>query len=211
MAIYYRVKQGDCISSISFEHGFFPDTIWEHPNNAELKAKRKDLNVLMPEDVVFVPDKRLKEVREPTNQVHKFVLKTTPVNLNLQILDKGEPVGNEPFVLDVDGQITEGKTDSEGKIRATISPNAERGKLVVGEDERQREYKLVLRAIDPLDQVIGVKKRLHNLGYAVGDLDEKLTEELKNAILVFESENELEKTGEINETMRAKLKEVYGC
>lgn len=211
MAINYRVKQGDCISSIAFEHGFFPDTIWDHPNNAELKEKRKNLNVLMPGDTVFVPDKRHKEVRKPTNQVHKFVFKASPVDLNLQILDNGEPMGKEPFVLDIDGQITEGTTDGEGKIKTSVLPNAERGKLTVGQDDRQREYILVLRAIDPIDQVSGVKKRLHNLGYAVGNLDGEMTEELKNAILVFESEHELEQTGQINEAMCAKLKEVYGC
>ena len=57
MAISYQVKEGDCLSSIAFEQGFFPDTIWNHSNNAVLKEKRKDPNVLMQGDVVFVPDR----------------------------------------------------------------------------------------------------------------------------------------------------------
>ena len=72
MPINHQVKQGDCISSIAFENGFFPDTIWNHPSNAELKKKREDPHVLLPGDMVFIPDKRPKEVSEPTNQVHKF-------------------------------------------------------------------------------------------------------------------------------------------
>ena len=81
MPINYQVKQGDCISSIAFEHGFFGDTIWNHPNNKDLKTKRQDPNILMPGDMVFVPDKRLKEVSESTNQVINLNAKTRRKNL----------------------------------------------------------------------------------------------------------------------------------
>lgn len=211
MAINYQVKQGDCISSIAFENGFFPDTIWNHPNNARLKENRKDPNVLMPGDVVFVPDKRFKEVSEPTNQVHKFIYKTTPANLYLHLLNDGEPIANEPFVLEIDGKITEGTTDGEGKLRTSILPNAKKGVLMVGEVGDQIKYDLNLGTLEPIDQVSGVKKRLHNLGYKVGSLNEQITEELENAIFEFEFDHQLTQTGKITETNRAKLKEIYGC
>src|SRR5438552_1759525 len=101
MAINYQVQQGDCISSIASEHGFFPDTIWNHPNNVRLKEKRLNPNALMPGDVVFVPDLRLKEVRGATNQVHKFRVKNTPAKLHLQFMFQGKPRANVPYTLTI--------------------------------------------------------------------------------------------------------------
>ncbi len=211
MAINYQVKQGDCISSIAFEHGFLPNTIWDHPNNAVLKGKRKDPNVLMPGDNVFVPDKRLKEVSEPTSQVHKFICKMAPANLHLHLLNDGEPMANEPFILDINGKINEGTTDSEGKLRVAISPDAKKGVLLVGEVGDQIKYDLNLGTLEPIEQVSGVKKRLHNLGYKVGSLNEQITEELEDAIFEFEFDHKLTQTGKITQTNRSKLKEIYGC
>lgn len=210
MAENYEVKQGDCISSIAYDYGFFPETIWNHPSNAELKKKRKDLNVLMPGDVVFIPDKRVKEIDKSTNQVHKFQVKNAPAKLNLVLKYYGEPIKNESYKLDLDGLITTGKTDGEGKINISISPSVKQGKLTVGEGDKEIEYNLFLGRLDPIDEIKGFKKRLQNLGYEVGNIDNKMCDALKTAIKMFEAQYELETTGEINETNRNKLKEVYG-
>ena len=211
MAINYTVKSGDCISSIAFEQGFSPETIWNHPNNTTLKNKRNDPNILMAGDIVFVPDKQIKEVSEPTSQVYKFKCKTSPVKLNLHLLDDGEPIANEPFMIDIDGKITEGVTDGQGKIKISILPNAKKGNLVVGEVNSQIKYDLNLGKLAPIGEVSGIKKRLHNLGYKVGILDETINEQLENAIAEFEFDHNLTQTGEITETNRAKLLEIYGC
>lgn len=210
MPINYQVKQGDCISSIAFENGFFADTIWNHPSNAELKEKREDPNVLMPGDIVFVPDKRQKEVSEATNQVYKFRLKNVPAKLNLLVRYYNEPMKKEPYTLDIDGKKFEGQTDSEGKISISIPPDAKKGKLIVGGEDQQVEYNLDLGRLDPIDEIKGFKKRLQNLGYEVGEMNDEISEEFQNAVSLFETENELDRSGEINETNQNKLKEIYG-
>lgn len=210
MAINYTVKQGDCISSIAFEHGFLPATIWNHENNAKLKTERKDPNVLLPGDVVFIPDLRLKEVNEPTDQVHKFRYKAAPAKLNLRLLKDGEPLRSEPFVLEIGGNLVKGTSDNDGRIRVPIMPNAENGRLTVGVPPNQIEYVLDLGWLDPIEQLSGVKKRLHNLGYEVGVMDQRESAELENAILEFELDHNLEQTGQASDQLRARLKEVHG-
>src|SRR5258705_2376897 len=91
MPIDYLVETGDCISSIAFDHGFFWETIWNHPQNAELKSKRKDPNILQEGDVVHTPDLRLKRESRPTNQKHKFVRKGAPAKLRLRIMEEPKP------------------------------------------------------------------------------------------------------------------------
>ncbi|MDI7259578.1 MAG: peptidoglycan-binding protein [Thermodesulfobacteriota bacterium] len=82
----YKVKQGDCISSIATRHGLFWEKVWNHPKNAKLKEKRKDPNILYPGDVVFVPDKDKKEESGGTEQKHRFRKKGTPAKLRLRLM-----------------------------------------------------------------------------------------------------------------------------
>ena len=209
MAENYQVRQGECISSIAFEKGFFPDTIWDHPNNKELKARRKDPNILMPGDVVHVPDKRLKELSESTNQVYKYRVKNVPAKLSIRILFDGEPRRNEPFVLDVNGQIKHGSTDSDGNLTAFIPPNAKAGKLTVGTGERYMEYQLELGRLDPSSEISGAQKRLNNLGFQCGQAHGQLNEDTKKALQAFQAFSGITVTGELDEATKGKLRHEH--
>ncbi len=208
MAINYQVKQGDCIFSISFANGFFADTIWEHPNNAELKKERKDPNVLMPGDVVFVPDKRLKEVSEPTNQVHKFKCKNTPKMFRIQIVRLGIPVKDMEYKIDIDGVEKEDKTDGQGWIKpAAILPNAKVAKLELADGSK---YEFNLGHLDPIDEVTGIQGRLYGLSYYDGAINGQFDDKTKEALKIFQRSNKLEVTGEADEKTKNLLIEMTG-
>ncbi len=209
MAINYQVKQGDCISSIAFEHGFFADTIWNHPNNTELKKERQDPNILMPGDVVFVPDKRLKEVSEPTNNVHKFRCKNTPEKFKLQLLLDEEPRANEEYELEIEDLKFSGVTDNEGRIQHSIPPNAKKGKLLLAKGAEV--YQLQLGNLNPSDEITGAQGRLWNLGFYFGPINGKMSEELEEAVQEYQFTKNIEPDGKLNPATIDALKQDYGA
>ncbi|MEZ5429071.1 MAG: peptidoglycan-binding domain-containing protein [Pyrinomonadaceae bacterium] len=207
MPISYQVKQGDCIFSIAVEHGFFADTIWDHPQNKELKEKRGDPHVLLPGDMVFVPDKRVKEVSEPTDQVHKFRCKNTPKDLRIRLMCLDNPIGNMKYALRIDGVEKEGKTDADGWLRESISPNAKTAKLSLDDGT---EYELKLGKLDPADEISGIQGRLYSLGYFEGSVDGRMSDETKAALEVFQRSQNLDVTGEPDRKTRDLLIEMTG-
>ena len=62
------MTSGDCFNSISYDRGFFWETLWNHGKNAGLKSKRKDPNILKEGDIVHIPDLTVKEEQGATEQ-----------------------------------------------------------------------------------------------------------------------------------------------
>ena len=78
MARVHVIAEGECLSSVAFENGYFPGTIWERPENDALRELRGDPNVLSPGDKLFVPDKEPKTTTCATGKVHRFTRRGVP-------------------------------------------------------------------------------------------------------------------------------------
>jgi N-acetylmuramoyl-L-alanine amidase len=207
----HQVKQGDCISSIAEENGFFWETVWNHPENKELKKLREDPNILFPGDIVFVPDIRVKEVSESTNQVHKFQVKNSPAQFHLRILKDGEPRFDEPFTLFIDGEEKKsGNIASDGNISISIPPEAKEGRIIIGEREKQEIYDLNLGFLDPIDTISGVKARLNNIGFDCGKINNQMDEKTIESISNFQSYIRHPKpSGELDDQTRKALQNLH--
>lgn len=46
MPVRRKIQAGDCISSLSKEHGLFPQTLWDEPQNRELREARESGHIL---------------------------------------------------------------------------------------------------------------------------------------------------------------------
>jgi hypothetical protein len=212
MPSHYTVQQGDCISSIAYEHGLLPDMIWFYAENAELKRKRKDPNVLMAGDVVVIPDMEIKEVSKPTEQRHQFVLKGVPAVLRLQLLDGNHhPRANMAYKIVVEGVASTGSTDDQGMVIHGIPPDAQWGVLEVKAGKKTERYELRLGQVDPHDELQGVQQRLRNLGYPVGAPSGRMDEPTRTALRIFQAQHQLQSTGEPDTATLNKLREVHRC
>jgi hypothetical protein len=205
----HKVKAGECIASIAFKYGFFPESIWNDPKNRELKDKRKDPNVLLAGDTVYVRDKEAKEESCAAEQRHRFKRKGVPEKLRLQfLLADGSPRKDEPYELDVDGNLLSGRTDGQGRIEQSIPPNAQRAVVLLG--AAQEEFAFALGGLDPIEEVRGVQGRLLNLGYYNGSVDGELGEATRAAISAFQRGAGIKASGEVDKKTRDALKKKYG-
>ena len=205
--VIVTVSQGDSIPSIAKESGHFADTIWNHPNNAEIKAKRKNPNILYPGDDIFVPAIRRKDFSCATDMRHSFKRRGVPAKLKIQLFLLGEPRANEEYTLILDDQIIRGKTDADGNIEAFIPPNCKGGVLKL--NGGKEEYPVRVGHLNPIDTVSGVKQRLNNLGYNCGDETEEETDAVIEAVIQFQKDHGLEPTGQFDDATRAKLESLH--
>lgn len=201
------IGQGENIPSIAAQTGFFSDTLWNHPENAKLKELRKNMNVLMPGDEVFIPDKVLREESCATEQKHKFKRKGEPHKLKLKLMSMGQPRANEDYVVNVNGKLINGKTDAGGLVEQSIPGNASTVTLILNGGKEKMNFNV--GNLDPVDEVSDVKQRLNNLGFNCGAEDSEVNEALSAALSKFQAKYKLQVTGKIDDGVKAKLQEFY--
>ncbi len=121
------------MSSIAKETGFLWRTLWNLPDNAQLKGLRQDPNALLPGDVVVIPALRAKEVSKATDQTHQFVRKGDPCRLKLHLLrSDGRPRANLTYTLQLDGApFAEGETDADGYVEHFLPATAREAALLL--------------------------------------------------------------------------------
>jgi len=207
----YEVGSGECMSSIALDKGYYWRTIWDHPPNSELKSVRKDPNVLMPKDRVTLPQKKEKQESGATEMRHRFVRRGEPSHFRFQAKVEDEPLRNSPYVLKVDGKKQEGTTDAEGWIEVDLPGNAHSGELVITCEGQEYRFMLNLGHMEPISEVIGVQKRLANLGFPPGPIDGIMGPRTRSAIAQFQKSQGAEPTGQLDEATRQKLAKAHGC
>ena len=202
------VGEGDCLDSIAFARGFYYETVWNHPENRELKDVRKDPFVLRAGDRVFVPEITLKEVTRAPEQRHVFRRKGVPARFTLVLKDGGKVRANEPYRLLVEGRWQEGRTNGEGLLTEFIPPNARSAVLLLGEAEER--YEIQLGHVDPIDLISGVQDRLRNLGYYLGESHGILDDATLAALSTFKAAEGLAGGDSLDDATRDALKAAHG-
>jgi hypothetical protein len=211
MSKIHKVSEGECLSSIGFETGFFPQTLWELPENAALREKRESPNILLAGDEVFIPDLRIEPQPAAVNKRHRFKRLGVPEILQIRFLDEeGEPRAGITYDFKIGESVRNGETDEDGWLKEWIPPAAMKASIVfrneTGESPFEEKYDVQLGQLNPSKEPDGIRARLENLGIDCGETDE----ELSKAISDFQNRyDDLDATGIADEMTAAKLKEAH--
>lgn len=137
MATTYTVQAGDTLAGIAFDHGFRSwETIYNHPQNAALRARRPNPSELYVGDQIYIPDKTTRTVElrafgpnDDPGRKYAFVLKTLKTYISLYLEDEdGAPYANKDYeVTIVAGDKEEtytGTTGADGLLAQSVAPKA---------------------------------------------------------------------------------------
>ena len=204
----HTVAQGECLSSLADSFKIPRLSIWNHPRNEELRKKRANPDTLFPGDVIYVPEKALREQPCATELRHLFVRKAATVQLRIRLLRNDQPRVDEPYCLDIAGTVLSGRTDGEGWLTEKIPAAAREGTLTLNDGAEQ--HNLQIGSMDPIEEISGIQGRLKNLGFYGADVDGKWGPESVDALRAFQQKKQLTPTGRRDEQTLALLQAEYG-
>jgi hypothetical protein len=176
-----EARQGDCIYSIAARAGHLWQTLWDHPENRELRDLRKDPGILLPGDRVFVPPIKVKSLMLESGKRYRVVIDGQLVRLRLRMCDgDGEALAATEYRLSVGRREETVTTDDDGCLEAQVPVSAKQAHLV--EVATGESFTVLLGYMDPTGSPGAVRKRLANLGYHDGGEEGEMSQELDEIV-----------------------------
>lgn len=224
----YKVKEGDCVNSIAAEFGLNPNNIWKDGGQEKLRdVIHRDESVLRPGDIIELRDREQKTVGDlALDRRHRFRRLGVPTRVRIALKDaEGKARAGVPYELWIDDTHYAGKTNSDGWVDQFINPQAHMGTLRLGERadlpkdtihaERVETHLVRLGYLVPAGTLAGARWRLIQLGYLVEptqlDPDYDDVKSMRAAIRLFQEENSLKVTGDMNPETEESLFNEHGC
>ena len=205
------VKQGDCISSIAWEHGFADwQLIWDAQTD-DFRRNHPNPNTLAPGDEVVIPERTPKRVSVATNASHVFKVRRPPTRLRVRLRgDDGKVLSGIKYELMVADKTLSGNTDDDGLVDQPVPANAATATLTLfTSDTANIVLSIRLGHIEPMQWISGVQGRLRNLGYFAGPSDGQADDNLEAALRAFQRDQGIDETGTLDDSTRDKLESAY--
>jgi hypothetical protein len=206
------IATDDSVESVAYRHGHFPDTIWQHAENAELREERASMHVLCAGDKLFVADIVPKSLPCSTSHIHCFTRRAVPSLLRIRLMLGEQPIIRRPCRMESPGRVpVDAHSDHAGWVHVPVLPDAAKARLMVTlEDGSELQLDLSPRALNPVDTTTGVQARLRNLGYLTDATDGAIDLPTVLALARFQNTNGLGMTGTADAATRTALVAAYG-
>ena len=206
------VEHGDTVASIARRFGFSSfKTIWNHPANAALRAKRKNPNVLNPGDELVIPERELRQEVRATDLRHRFQTERERLVLRVKPLDLNEDPVPGPFLYRDEFQITM-MTGKQGIHEVEIDPRVRTAEMRVNEPGKPPiRIGLDVGGLNTVDDGEGQQDRLNNLGYFAGFSRTSIgTPQFQWAVEEFQCDQKLAIDGVCGPGTQARLEKRHG-
>ncbi|MEM7261450.1 MAG: peptidoglycan-binding protein [Planctomycetota bacterium] len=206
----HTIEAGETLSSIAASHGLPSEkAILEAEENREYLEKRPDPHTLQPGETVFVPEKGGEPQGIRTGAVSRMVVELK--RLRVVLLDtNGKPLVGAEAHIEIEGNDPmDVTTDDAGKIDVPVRGHPQSGTIEVAD----QSWELAVSHLPPLidtPNVEGTQKRLHNLGYAIGEIDGKAGPLTRAALRAFQREHRLAVHGRLDDTTLNALQNRHG-
>jgi hypothetical protein len=208
----YVIRQGDYLTKLAYTMGFDADDVWNHPKNAALCDLRKDMDVLCPGDILYVPRDERPALPITAGTTNRFTAAVPVTTVNLVLHVEGRALADEPFEVQGLGESISGTTDGEGRLSIPVPVHVP--EVHVHLPKRNEVYPILIGHLDSATERSGIRARLTNLGYLRyhhAELDEEL---LRRALVAFARDHggdEASEPGEAIELGSSKaLKAAHG-
>lgn len=214
MSIRHTVVAGETLAALAERHGFARGAdLHQHPDNAGLRERRKNPDVLAPGDEVVIPDPVAGRVEVRVGARHRFRVQRPRQSLRLVPQGcNGESLDGWDYVLIAGEERFEGTVD--GAIVHPIPFGVEEARLELRPDDAAKtslSWDLRVGHLDPAETVEGQQARLNNLGFSCGPTDGDAGPRTQQSIRSFQAAHGLDVDGVCSAAVVDKLREVYGC
>ncbi|WP_437672889.1 peptidoglycan-binding protein [Sorangium sp. So ce131] len=199
------IQQGDHIRKLAFRYGIDAETLWKHERNQEISGRRKNMDLLLPGDVLHVPAEPAPALDIAAGTMNRYKAKVPTVHVKLHLESAMRSLGGQRFEVhgvNEGGEPALGTTTAEGEAAFDVP-------VLVREVElRLPDAGLVIPVLvgdlDPIDEPSGVTQRLRNLGLLppAGDAS---AEDITLALMAFQRDEGLPATGALDDETRRAL------
>ncbi len=214
----YVVRQGDHLRQLAAKTSLDADTIWGNPANADLKTLRVTYNLLLPGDILKLPDADPNWITLETGTTNTFTAAAQkPCTITHTFVGGDGPIANAAYHLFGSTEDDTPKT-TDGNGTATFDVPVDADSIRVLFDNGS-SFELKVGHLDPVATPSGAEQRLIQLGYLdegddVSDDDGSRANHdqcVAAGLSAFQADNDLPATGALDATTAEKLAQVYGC
>jgi hypothetical protein len=204
----YVVRQGDTLAKLAYMRGFDATAVWNEAKNDRIRALRPDMDLLAPDDIVYLPQPRKSELAIVKGTTNRYVASVPKVTMHLVIHDEdGNPLVGEPYEIRGLGDPVPGAVGDGGAV--TFDARITDREVTLVFTQRGLVYPVRIGDLDPIEETSGVRMRLEHLGYlrSSNGEDPMATE---RAIAALQEAQTLAATGILDDTTREALRKAHG-